>query len=486
MINSTLRHFLAALAIAALPLAATPLAAQTANTTLNIYNKVTFYDEYLVKNLPDEAKDLDDGIQRYTTSSYSKKLTDEELDQIGSTLSMKLRVYACCDNYDRIGNVNLALVPKGSEGYEYNDVQRIEIGRFITPFMNKNMNPKAVNYRYQLDYLSYILRDARLRAKYDLWLEYEIFGIPYAANTQIAGCSGRNDVFQASLDLITSQPEAEAVDNNVLVPVTMKHPDYQRDDLNNYSTTATDTIGKTTRTYTFEVPEDVADAQLVVVTSNHGSGGYQDADGTLHRGEEYCRRMHFIYYDDALSLAYKPGRTSCEPFRTYNTQTNGIYGYSKMSDEEWQSFSNWCPGDVIDNRIIRLGAVKAGTHKVRISVPDAEFNGNKAGEKDGNIPVSIFFQGLTSGELPTGIGSVKTEARADASAVLAISGGKLTVKSTEKVARLELYSADGRLLAANYDGSDIALSAYGNGMFVASVELENGAVLTKKIVYGGK
>ena len=485
-IISNPRNTLAALAITAMPLAATTAAAQTEKTTLNIYNKVTFYDEYLVKNLPDEAKNLDDGIQRYTTSSYSKKLTDEQLDQIGSTLDMKLRVYACCDNYDRIGNVNLAFVPKGSEGYEYDDVKRIEIGRFITPFMDKNKNPKAVTYRYSVDYLSYILRDARLRSQYDIWMEYEIFGIPYAANTQIAGCSGRNDVFQASLDLITSQPAAGAVDNDVLVPVTMKHPDYQRDDLNNYSTTATDTIGKTTRTYTFEVPEDVADAQLVIVTSNHGSGGYQDADGTLHQGEEYCRRMHFIYYDDALSLAYKPGRTSCEPYRTYNTQRNGIYGYSRKTDEDWQSFSNWCPGDVIDNRIVRLGAVKAGTHKVRISVPDAEFNGNSADQKDGNIPVSIFFQGLTSGELPTGIGGVKADSGVKADLTMAVSGGKLTVKSSKKVVRLELYSIDGRLLSANYDGRDIALQTYGKGVYVASAELESGAILTKKIVFGGK
>ena len=61
-----------------------------------------------------------------------------------------------------------------------------------------------------------------------------------------------------------------------------------------------------------------------------------------------------------------------------------------MSDEEWQSFSNWCPGDVIDNRIIRLGAMKAGEHSVKISVPEAVFP-----EQQGDIPVSMFFQGAS-------------------------------------------------------------------------------------------
>ena len=480
---SALRKGVAALALSALPLAALTSQAKTDETTLNIYDKVTFYDEYLVKNLPDEAKNLDDGIQRYTTSSYSRRLTDEELSQIGESLSMKLRVYACCDNYDRLGNVNLAFVPKGSTGYEYDDVQRIEIGRFVTPFMDKNKSPKSVSYKYSLDYLSYILRDERLRSEYDIWVEYELFGIPYAANTQISGCAGRNDVFQASLDFITSTPSAGTVSNDVVVPVAMKKPEYKSGNLNNYSAEGTDTIGKTTRTYTFEVPEDVADAQIVVVTSNHGSGGYYDANGTLHNGEEYCRRMHFIYFDDELSLTYKPGRTSCEKFRIYNTQTNGIYGYSKKSDEAWQSFSNWCPGDVIDNRIIRLGAVKAGTHKVRITVPDAEFNGNSATQKDGNIPVSIFFQGLTDGSLPTGVNNVRLNPDVKDAVTMTVSGGVLRLTAAEKIVNVELYTGDGRLVKHQYDGSDINVSAYGKGLYVVCAELQSGVVVSRKMMF---
>ena len=465
------------------PVVAGTVSAEATQKTLHIYDKVTFYDEYLVTNLPDEAKNLDDGILRHTTSTYARKLTDEELATMGESLSMKLRIYACCDNYDRLGNINFAFVPKGSTTYAYDDVDRIEIGRFITPFMNKNLTPKSVTYKYTLDYLSYILRDSRLLAKYDIWVEYQLYGIPYAANTQVDGCSGRNDVFQASLDFITSQPAASSVNNNVVVPIAMKKHEYQGGNLNNYSENATDTIGKTTKTYTFTVPEDVTDAQLVIVTSNHGAGGYQDENGTVHYGEEYCRRMHFIYYDDDLALTYKPGRTSCEKFRIYNTQTNGIYGTSQKTDDEWQSFSNWCPGDVIDNRIIKLGNVKAGTHKVRISVPDAEFLGNAEGEHDGSIPVSIFFQGLSTGSLPESVNNVQLNPNANGAVAMAVNNGVLTFNSEEKITNVELYSVDARLLKHQYDGADIDLNTYGKGIYVACVELENGVVVSRKLAF---
>jgi hypothetical protein len=71
----------------------------------------------------------------------------------------------------------------------------------------------------------------------------------------------------------------------------------------------------------------------------------------------------------------------------YNTQANGIYGPSPRSDSNWQSFSNWCPGDVIDTRIISLGPLLAGTHEFVIDVPDAEFVGS-----EGDIPLSLYLQ----------------------------------------------------------------------------------------------
>ena len=432
--------------------------------TLTLFDDVTFYDGYQLTNNPDSA--LQDGILRHRTSLYAVKMTDDQLNMIGDSLEMHVSVRACCDNYDRIGNINLAFVPKGQDTYVPDSVKRIEIGRFITPFMNMNKNPKVVPYEYQIPYLSYIFRDADLRSKYDFWVEYELFGVPYAANTQVAGCSGRSDVFKGTLKF-SSKKENQNVttDKDVLVPIVIKNPEYMGVmNLNNYKETATDTLGLTTKTYYYDVPKDVESGMLVIVTSNHGANS---------GGEEYNRRWHFVYVDDELLLGYKPGRTSCEPFRKYNTQSNGIYGIFKKSDATWQSFSNWCPGDVIDNRILALGQVKAGQHKVRISVPDAEFV-----DSQGDIPVSIFFQGLTEGSV-TGIDTPTTEQKQLVG--LLFSGNTLNANSTEGIVSIELRDLQGKLLRQTECEKSISLAGCPAGIYLVSVELMNGIVETHKV-----
>ncbi|WP_158605966.1 peptide-N-glycosidase F-related protein [Taibaiella sp. KBW10] len=351
---------------------------QAQNTTIRVFDTVLFFDGYAGRV---DSPAPQPGITRHRNDLYARKLTTQELQSIGNTLKMNVTVKAACDNYDRIGNVNVAFVPKGDTAYNPDSVRRIEIGRYITPFMNKNVSPKQVPYTYYMDNVAYLLRDASLNASYDIWIELELFGVPYAANTQVAGCAGRNDVFYGSLEFVTSGPTG-AQSNNVLVPLSFKK------DLNNYNANATDTLGKTTRTLTFNVPANLTDASLFLITSNHGANS---------GGEEYNRRNHYIYFDNNLIKTYKPGSPSCEPFRQYNTQGNGIYGSSTRTDAQWQSFSNWCPGDIIPIRVLNLGAVTAGTHTFQIRVPDAVFTGAQ-----GYIPLSVYFQGKTSGVLALG------------------------------------------------------------------------------------
>jgi len=361
-----------------LALASQPLAAQT---TISVLNGVLYYDGYAttVTNPAPPA-----GVIRHRNDLYARQLTTAELQSIGTTLSMKVTIAAACDNYDRIGNVNLALVPKGATTYTPANVQHIEVARYITPFMNKNVAPGSVSYDYDISNMAALFKETSLNASYDFWLELQVFGVPYAANTQVAGCAGRSDVFYGSLEL-TTNAAAPAQSNNVLLPLLFQAS------LNNYQAAATDTLGKTTRTVTMNVPANLTDAALFLITSNHGANS---------GGEEYNRRMHYAYFDKNLKLSYTPGRVSCEPYRQYNTQANGIYGPSPRTDAQWQSFSNWCPGDKIDIRRISLGAVAAGTHTFRIRVPDAVFVGAQ-----GDIPTSVYLQGKTSGVLTAVAGS---------------------------------------------------------------------------------
>ena len=98
-----------------------PAAADGGETSIRIYDEAIFFDGYnVLENLSDESKAMipeDDGILRHSTSLYSIRLTDEQLDLIGENLKMLVDIGALCDNYDRIGNINIALVPKGAESY---------------------------------------------------------------------------------------------------------------------------------------------------------------------------------------------------------------------------------------------------------------------------------------------------------------------------------------------------------------------------------
>ncbi|MCA9686127.1 MAG: hypothetical protein KC457_28400, partial [Myxococcales bacterium] len=134
--------------------------------------EVVFYDGYAAT--VDEP--VPEGVVRHSNSLLATKLSDEQLDQIQTTIKLGVIVGALCDNYDRIGSVHLALVPKGQDSYVPADVDRLEIARFITPFMNMNKDPKSVPYQWQADELATILRNETLRAEYDFWMELSIFG----------------------------------------------------------------------------------------------------------------------------------------------------------------------------------------------------------------------------------------------------------------------------------------------------------------------
>lgn len=429
-----------------------------AQNTIRVFDTLVYFDGYagLITNPPAPA-----GVTRLRNDLYTRKLTGAEIQSVGSTLDMKVTIGALCDNYDRIGMVALALVPKGAASYDPDNVQRLEIGRFITPFMNKNYQPVSVPYNFNIDNVAALLKETSITAVYDVWIELQVFGVPYAANNEVAGCSGRNDVFHGSLEFTTNSP-APAQSNNVLIPVAFNK------DFNNYNATATDTLGKTTRTYQITVPQTLTDATLFLITSNHGANT---------NGEEYVRRNHYVYFDNELKLTYKPGRTSCEPFRQYNTQGNGIYGPSPRSDAQWQSFSNWCPGDVITTRIINVGSLTQGTHTFRINVPDAVF-----AAQQGNFPLSLYVHGKTSGGVS--IDNVEPVSRSF-SIYPNPSSDHITIENLRHVPvkRTEILDMVGRVVyhsdESDYQYKTISLDQLAPGLYIVRFFTEQGTGMQK-------
>lgn len=429
-----------------------------------VFDKVLFYDGYnTLEALADVIEPVPEHITRLSTSLITTKLGNDQLNQIGEYLIMNVVLKAACDNYDRIGNVNLALVPKGQEAYIPEETVRLELGRFITPFMNKNRSPDTVPYRFEVNHLISILKDRRLNAEYDFWLELNIFGVPYSANSQVAGCSGRNDVFYGTVFFETGNTPVPLQDDNVLIPLLMKAP------FNNYQPDATDVPGLTIRNIEFSVGEDLTNAKFYLIVSSHGA---------QTNGEEYNRRIHYVRFDGIPFLHFKPGRTTCEPFRVYNTMPNQIYGYSPRPASSWQSFSNWCPGDVIDNRIIDVGPVNAGNHTFTIEVEEAVFNGDNGPGTNGNIPLSLFLLGTTGEYIHTDDYTVSPEY------IMVYpnpASSFLTISASHTIESVKLFNPAGQVVYTG-NNSITRIDHLSPGIYFVNILLENGYNSTHKII----
>jgi len=343
-----------------------PKPADSEPPNMTLFDEVVFYDGYA-----ERVTELHhSGIKRISNSRYITKLTESEIEAIGNSLELEIRIGAACDNYDRIGNVFVTLIEKGYPYLEDIIVSQIEIARFITPFMDKNKSPNEVSYLFDISNIAKYLRDTDISNKYDFWIEFSVFGVPYAAQAQVAGCAGRNDVFIGTLKLNSSGKYSKKANQQIISLASFAN-------MNNSNNS--NIPGQTVRIFNIDIPSPMTNAKMYLITSNHGANA---------GGEEYNRRDHYIYFDDNLIDTYKPGGKSCEPYRKYNTQGNGIYGSQPRSYSDWTSWNNWCPGDKIPTRIYGLGNLAVGTHTFKIEVPDAEFV-----EGQGNIPVSVYIQG---------------------------------------------------------------------------------------------
>lgn len=422
-------------------------------TRTNIVSEAVYYDGYAAL----VSQPVPTGLIRLTNARYARKMTDAELDGFKAKIAMRVTIGALCDNYDRLGSVFLAMVPKNQPTYTVDDanVKRIEVARYITPFMNKNVSPLEVPYTYNISNLYNVFHDAALRSTYDMYMELDVFGVPYAAQTEIAGCSGRNDVFTGTLTFFSTNASATPTSYNNLTPIL----NYSK--LNNYN--STDVPGQTVRITTFNLPNAITDAQFFVISTPHGANA---------GGEEYVRRDNFTYIDDVQMLTYKPGGTSCEPFRVYNTQGNGIYGTTPSSAADWTAWNNWCPGDTVPIRSFTMTSMTAGTHTLKHTIPAAVFN-----QQQGDVFLSVYMQSKNSANM-----DVKDIKSIDVSIYPNPTSDFVNIKSKIDVASMTLFSMDGRKLTENFKENKINISSYNTGVYILNIVLKDGTTFKHKII----
>ncbi|WP_413512401.1 peptide-N-glycosidase F-related protein [Myroides odoratus] len=422
---------------------------QSSESVTTLFDKVIFYDGYAAAS----AEPTQVGVVRLRNDLYAKKITDEERNSVKSTLTIDVTIGALCDNYDRLGGVFISLVPKG-QPLSDNTKKTIEIGRFITPFMNKNRQPTEVPYTFDLTHLVPMFKDNAMKA-YDFWIEFNVFGVPYAANNEVVGCSGRNDVFEGTVKMKTAG-SGNVLDTFYLLPLA------SRDTFNNYN--ATDVAGTTTKVYQFTLEQDINESYFHLITSNHGANS---------GGEEYVRRMHYVYLDNSLIESYKPGGKSCEPYRQYNTQANGIYGNRPKTEADWTSWNNWCPGDVIPNRIYKIADLKKGTHEFKLTVPDAQFVGQQ-----GDFPLSLFFYA-------TGINGVLSNEKFEKVSYKLYPNPTqdvIHISSEDQVDTLVLYDMKGSKVMEAKQVNTLNMSKLSSGNYILTIIFSNGVKTKETIV----
>lgn len=169
-------------------------------------------------------------------------------------------------------------------------------------------------------------------------------------------------------------------------------------------------------------------------------------------------------------MTFTPGGKSCEHYRMYNTQGNGIYGYNPQSASWWMSWNNWCPGDAVPIRSFSVATLTGGAHTLKYEVPTAQFVG-----QDGRIVLSIYMQSNNS------LLAVKDVSTVDVSIYPNPTADFVNLKTPEKIKSVEVYTMDGRKLFSG-SGSKIDFTSYPAGTYLMSVELQNGTQFKHKII----
>lgn len=425
--------------------------------SLQVYDDAVYYGMY--EGTVDEP--LPEGAQRNNNTSYGKKITEEQIALMGNVLTLTVHAEALCDDYDRIGNVNLAFVPKGATSYSYSEVDRIEIARFITPFMNNlTQTPTQVPYVFEINNVAAILHDPVLSAQYDFWMELEIYG--YQGSSTQGGaaydfpsiCANRNDVYKGSLTLDSEYDEALPTGELVFEKLSFKY------EMKDYTLDGTDVLDETVKTINFDLANGVTNGYFYVVMSNHGSNA---------GGEEYKNRWHYVYLDEVQVASFKPGK-NCEQYRQYNTMPNGVYGQSVQGNSYWLTRA-WCPGGKIDTREISLGDLTAGTHSYKMDVPQATFAGDQ-----GYFPMSVYFQGYSA---TAGVDNVT---KSSFTVFPNPATDVVNLKSNgEPVKTFEVINTLGQTVLTG-NGETINMSQLQTGMYMVKAQFANGQVATQKVI----
>lgn len=221
----------------------------------------------------------------------------------------------------------------------------VELMRFITPFGIGHFNSQvqvynvawedSVTYKQDITSLLPALQG-------DVW-----FGI-------FIGCydkGGHNVSLQLKYFPDDIPQEPVPVSNDWVMPVIFS-ANIMEAASQEYSTVfETDTL-----TVEVDIPEGIKELTLRYISTGHGGWG---------NGDEFNKKMNYIFADGRLIYSYIPWRDDCGMYRKYNPASGNFPNGMSSSDF---SRSGWCPGSTSVPVDIPLN-LKPGRHKISVFIP---------------------------------------------------------------------------------------------------------------------
>lgn len=117
-----------------------------------------------------------------------------------------------------------------------------------------------------------------------------------------------------------------------------------------------------TLTVEVEIPEGIKDLTLRYISTGHGGWG---------GGDEFNKKMNYIFVDGKQIYSYIPWRDDCGMYRKYNPASGNFPNGMSSSD---YSRSGWCPGSTSVPVDIPLN-LKPGRHRISVYIPQGKPEG---------------------------------------------------------------------------------------------------------------
>lgn len=238
----------------------------------------------------------------------------------------------------------------------------IELLRFITPFGVGHFSdgPRADEYRPV-----YIPRWAdSVQWTADLTSLLPVLEGPFFIGLFIDTWSGDGHVVDAALHWTPTAAELHTKQSKVVVPVMNTTKLFA--DQTQFTAFADGPVSTE-----FTLTEPLANAKLHLTTTGHG--GHSS-------GDEFTPCEHIVLLNEAEIDRFTPWRDDCASFRRFNpsagvwtekTLWRGDSIEERIASSDY-SRSGWCPGSDVPARLVDLGQLPPGTHKLTIEIPTAQ------------------------------------------------------------------------------------------------------------------